>query len=108
MENVVKLLYLRLLKALYGCMGSTLLWYDIHTKTLKSQGFVVNTYDRCTENIIVYIKQCMIYCYVDDNKVSYVDEHANTRTIEAITKHFGELTLSKEKTQKFLGMDIDF
>ena len=29
-ENVVKVLYLRLLKALYGCMESALLWYDLY------------------------------------------------------------------------------
>ena len=34
-ENCVKLLYLQILKALYGCMESELLWYDLCTKTLK-------------------------------------------------------------------------
>ena len=31
----VKVLYLRLLKALYGCMESALLWYDLYTKKLN-------------------------------------------------------------------------
>ena len=29
-DNEVKVLYLRLLKALYGCMEYALLWYDIY------------------------------------------------------------------------------
>ena len=29
-ENGVKVLYLRLLEALYGCMKYALLWYDIY------------------------------------------------------------------------------
>ena len=46
MEHVVKLLYLRLLKVLYGCLGYGLLLYDLHGKTLKPQVLVVNPYDR--------------------------------------------------------------
>ena len=49
-ENGVKLLYISLLKALYGCMESELLWYDIYLRTLKSQWFLINLYDRCIEN----------------------------------------------------------
>ena len=48
MENVMKVLYLRLLKALYGCMESKILWYDMYANILISQGFMVNIYDRCT------------------------------------------------------------
>ena len=29
-ENGLRVLYLRLLKSLYGCMESTLMWYDIY------------------------------------------------------------------------------
>ena len=72
-ENGVKLLYLRLMKSLYGCMESTLLWYDIYSKNLKSQGFLINPYDRCIENSTIQDKQCKIAWYVDDNKVSHVD-----------------------------------
>ena len=38
MENGVRLLYLRLFKYLYGCMESTLLWYDLYTNTLNPMG----------------------------------------------------------------------
>ena len=40
--NVVKLLYLCLLKSLDGRMESALLWYDLYSKTLKSQGFLIH------------------------------------------------------------------
>ena len=46
MENGVKGLYLRILKSLYGCMESAILWYKLYEKTLKPQGFVVNQYDQ--------------------------------------------------------------
>ena len=49
-ENNIKVLYLRLLQALYGCMESALLWHDLCTKTLKLHGFLVNPYKRCASN----------------------------------------------------------
>jgi hypothetical protein len=37
-----KLLYVELLKALYGCIKSAVLWYKLFTGTLKGMGFVLN------------------------------------------------------------------
>ena len=68
-ENGVKVIYLQLMKATYGCMDSALLWYDIYPKTLKSHGFAVNPYDRCISNSTINSNQCTIAWYVDDKKV---------------------------------------
>ena len=105
-ENGVKVLYLRLPKALYGCMESTIMWYDIYSITLKPQGLVINPYDRRISNRNIQDKQCKISWYVDDNKVSYVDEKLNTKQIGTISEHFGNLKVSRGKKHKFLGMDI--
>ena len=45
-----KILYVRLKKALYGCVQSALLWYRTLSNTLKNQGFVMNPYDPCVAN----------------------------------------------------------
>ena len=37
-----------------------------------------------------------------------LDEVVNTKVIETISDHFGNLTISRGKKQKFLGMDIQF
>jgi hypothetical protein len=42
-----KQLFVELLKALYGCIKSALLWYNLFTSTLKGMGFVLNPYDPC-------------------------------------------------------------
>ena len=60
MENNKKILYLRLLKALYGCVKSALLWYELFSTTLKDMGFVLNPYDECVANKMVNGKQCTI------------------------------------------------
>ena len=81
-ENGVNVLYLRLLKALYGCMESALIYYDLYSKTLKPQGFLINPYARCIANVTSQDKQCTIVWYVDNNKVSHLDEEVKTKVIE--------------------------
>ena len=83
-DNRVKLLYLRLLISLYVCMEYAILWYILYSKTLKPQGFLINPYDRRIANITIKYKQCTIAWYVDDNKVSHVDEEVNTQVIETV------------------------
>ena len=107
-DNGVKVIYLRLIKYLYGCMEYALLWYDLYSKTLKSPGFLINPYDRYIANSTIQYNQFTIAWYVDNNKVSHVDEEVNTRIIEKISERFGNLTVSREKKHKFLGMDIEF
>ena len=39
-EKGGKVLYVRLIKALYGCVKSALLWYELFTSSLKDMNFV--------------------------------------------------------------------
>ena len=71
-KNGKKVMYLRLKKALYGCVKSALLWYDLFTGTLQEMGFELNPYDTCVANKVIDGKQCTIAWYVDDNKISHV------------------------------------
>ena len=89
-------------------MEYALLWYDIYSKTLKPQGLLINIHDRCIANSTIKYKQYTIAWYVDDIKVSHVDEELNRKVIETISKCFGNLTLSRGNKNKFLGMDIEF
>jgi len=49
-ENGKKVLNLQLLKALYGCVQSALLRYDLFTNTLVQMGFKLNPYNLCVAN----------------------------------------------------------
>jgi hypothetical protein len=44
------LYYLQLLKALYGCVRSALLWYERFSSTLQQMSFKLNQYDMCVAN----------------------------------------------------------
>jgi hypothetical protein len=59
-ENGKKALYLKLLKALCGCVQSALLWYELFTGTLQKMGFVLNPCDSCVANKMFGGKQCTI------------------------------------------------
>ena len=107
-EQGKKVLYLRVLKALYGCIESALLWYEMYSSTLEKMGFVINPYDKCVANKIIDGKQCTIVWYVDDNKLSHVDEKVVTKIIEDIKLDYGDLVISRGKEHKFLGMNIKF
>jgi hypothetical protein len=107
-ENGKKTLYLRLLKALYGCVKSALLWYELFTGTLLKMGFELNPYDTCVANQTFNGKQCTIAWFVDDNKISHVEPEVVTRVIAKIEERFGKMTVTRGKKHVFLGMNIHF
>ena len=78
----MKVLYVRLVKAIYGCVKSALLWYDLFNNTLNEMGFVLNPYDPCIANCIIDGSQCTIAWYVDDNKISHVEPAVVTMIIK--------------------------
>ncbi len=107
-ENGKKVLYLMLLKALYGCVKSALLWYELFTSELQGMGFELNPYDTCVANKRIDDKQCTIAWYVDDTKISHVDDKVVTTVIQRVEQKFGKMTVTRGKNHVFLGMNIDF
>ena len=107
-ENGVKVLYLRVLAGLYGCMESALLWYKLYTSVLKDMGFELNPYDQCVANRMVNGSQQTICFYVDDNKISHVDPEVNTEVIKRIEERFGKLDIWRGTKHDLLGMKVDF
>ena len=106
-ENGQKVLYMEILQAIYGCIESALRWYELYSETLEKEGFVINPYDRCVANKVINGKQCTIVWYVDDNKVSHVDPSVVTEVIDLMKSHFGDLTVTRGKKHRFLGMNIE-
>ena len=107
-EKGKKALYLQLVKALYGCIKSALLWYECFTECLKGMGFELNEYDPCVANKVINGKQCTIVWYVDDNKISHEDSTVVDEVITKIEERFGKMTVKRGKQHVFVGMDIDF
>ena len=73
MRNGVAVIYVEILRALYGLVESSFLFYKKICKDLKENGFEINPYDPCVANKMVNGKQLTITWHVDDLKVSHVD-----------------------------------
>ena len=77
-ERGTKVLYLQVLRALYGMLVAAILWYQKLRKDLESIGFKINPYDPCVANRMVKGKQQTVVFHVDDLKCSHMDKKVNT------------------------------
>ncbi len=107
-ENGVRVLYVRLLIAIYGCVQSALLWYQLFYSRLEDMGFKLNQYNPCVVNKEINGKQCTIVWYVDDTKISHVDPDVVTNVIEQIEERFGNMTVTRGREHVSLGMKNAF
>ena len=83
------------MKALYRCVKSAFLRYDLFTAgTLEEIGLELNPYDTCVANKVVDGEQCTIAWYFDDNKISHVDPKVVTSVVEKREEHFGTMTVT--------------
>ena len=105
-ENGVKTLYLKLLRALYGCIESALLWYELFVSKLEKMGFILNPYDKCVANKIIDGKQCTISWHVDDNKVSHADPNVVSNLIRESEKFFGTFAVTRGNKHRYVGINI--
>ena len=69
-ENKTKVIYVQLLKAIYGTLTAPILCYCLFAKTLANDKFVINPYDLCVANKMVNGYKMTICWYIDDLKVS--------------------------------------
>ena len=106
-ENGTKTIYLKLLRALYGCIESALLWYELFTSKLSKMGFTINPYDKCIANKMVNGKQCSVVWYVDDVKVSHVEKSVVEEVIKDLEYTFGKVNPVFGNKQEYLGMKIE-
>ena len=52
--------------------------------------------------------QCTIGWFVDDNKVSHIDDSVNSMIADKIEDKFGKIFLTRGNNHTFIGMGIDF
>ncbi len=71
-EKGSKTLYVEMLKALYGMLQSSLLYYKRFRANIKTIRFKVNLYDPCVANRVVERKQHTVTWHVDDLKSSHI------------------------------------
>ena len=107
-EKGVKVLYMRVLKTLYGMIESALLWYECYITVLVDLGLTINPYDPCVANNIIDGIQYTIAWYVDDNKLLYKDPKVVTTILNKIEAKFPGLVITRGKEHTFLGIKFKF
>ena len=77
-ENGKKVLYVKILRAIYGMLVASLLWYRKLRSDLEEIGFKFNEYDSCVANRQVKNNQQTVRFHVDDILCSHIDPKVNT------------------------------
>ena len=112
-RNGEKVLYVRMLKALYGMLTASLLYYKKFKKDIEEIGFQLNPYEPCVANRTIGNKQHTITWHVDDIKSSHIDPKVNDNFHEWLEKTYGEDGIGKVKSTRgkkheYLAMRFDF
>ena len=107
-ENEKPVLYVQILKALYGMIESALLWYSLYIEVLLKNGFRLNPVDKCVANKIIDGKQCTIGFYVDDNMISHVKTSVVDDVLKLIEGYFPGLQIQRGRKLDFLGLEVEF
>jgi hypothetical protein len=103
------ILYVKLQKALYGCLTSALLFYEKLVRDLKSQRFEINQYDPCVAIKLVNGEQFTLTWHVDDIKMSHKDSNEVTKVIEWLKGIYGDnMHVSRGLVHEYLGMTLDY
>ena len=104
-------LYVHVLKALYGMLVSAMLFYKKLKNDLIGYGFKMNAYDPCVANKIVRGRQMTVSWHVDDLKVSHIDPKAVDDFLMWIKRTYGrigEVKITRGKYHEYLGMKFDY
>ena len=110
-ENNKPVLYVELMKALYGTLRAALIFWRKLTAKLIEWGFTINPYDWCVANKQIDGQQCTLVWHVDDMKISHADSRIVDGIIAMLETEFGKeapLTVHRGKVHDYLGMTLDF
>ena len=98
--------YVKLKKALYGCIQSAKLWYDKLCELFSKDGYVKNDYDECMFNKMVNGVQCTIVFHVDDLLITCQDEGVMIDSLGvALKENFAAITVSRGNKNSYLAMN---
>jgi hypothetical protein len=110
-EGKEKVIYVELIKALYGTLKAAKLFWLLLSGKLQEWGFEINGYDSCVANKIIDGRQCTIIWHVDDLKISHVETKVVDDVITLLEREFGKeapLTVQRGRVHDYLGMCLDF
>ncbi|CAJ1967284.1 unnamed protein product [Cylindrotheca closterium] len=100
-----------ILRAIYGMLQASLLWYQNLRASLEEYGFVFNVYDPCIANMTVNKKQLTIRFHDDDVLASHMEQRVLEDFFTWINEGYGglkEVTCTRGRVHTYLGMTLDY
>ena len=88
-ERGEPVLYVELLRAIYGTLRAARLFWEKLTAVIKSWGYTINLYDACVANKMIDGSQCTITWHIDDLKISHKKKTVVDAVIQQIKDTFG-------------------
>ena len=82
--EVQEVIYVRLKKALYGCLKIVLMLYEKLVGYLEVYGFKINSYHLCVANKMVDEKQLTVCWHREDINISCMNRHEVSKMIRWI------------------------
>jgi len=110
-EKHRKVLYVQVLRAIYGMLQSALLWYKRLRRDLEEEGFKFNPYDPCVANRMINGSQQTICFHVDDLKSSHKMSQVNDEFEKYLNNKYGghgKIKAHQGKVHDYLGMMLDY
>ena len=112
-ERNQKVLYVKMLKALYGMLKASILYYKKFRTDIESIGYLVNPVDACVANTIINGKQHTLTWHVDDVKASHVDSKVNDTFHKWCdskygSENLGHITVVRSDKYDYLVMNLDY
>ncbi len=110
-EKRGKVLYVRVLRAIYGMLEAALLWYTKFRRELEEEGFKFNPYDPCVANREKNGAQHTLLFHVDDLKSSHKDPKVNDQFEKWLQTKYGghgQVITHRGKVHEYLGMELDY
>ena len=110
-ENGRKVLYVQVIRAIYGMLQASLLWHNKFRGDLEVIGFKFNPYDLCVANRKKHGAQQTVRFHVDDLMSSHVNPKVNDKFLKWLNWKYGahgEVKATRGKVHDFLGMKFDF
>ena len=110
-EGRQQVMYVELLKALYGTLRAARLFWEKLSEKLLEWGFTVNSYDSCVANKMVSGKQLTVVWHVDNLKASHQEMEVLKWFARLLNNEFGKetpITESYGRQHKYLGLQLDY
>ena len=110
-EKNRKVLYVQVMRAIYGMLEAALLWYKKFRKELEDVGFKFNPYDPCVANRVEKGSQHTLLFHVDDLKSTHKDPKVNDQFDKWLQDNYGahgEVVIHRGKRHDYLGMELDY